>query len=617
MKIKDRTTARMMSTSLLLLFLFVAPGMLRAQTNDVPITTQTILTGNYQQVISGITFYPDLTANNFDIVLPTCSGGATPTVAYAYLNWQGRFRAPDTQAAPVFDDDLDVQVNTGSVTTVTASFFPVGNSPSSGNFTRHYFTGFAEVTALIQASIVAGTNTISVSDFNLPATGMATINQNFGVGLTIIYECPEFPTSTITVGAGVDFFFCRDGGLAGQYSELTIFTFPTTTADVTGTLEGLVGGQANANAPFRGGNICYLTGSGTPPATTMNPPEPLVVNDPNAVCSTNPTWTSSLGLEWDSYSVPVTIPAGSNYLIIQGNSEDNTDASGNVLANCGSLHSSTTSLVVQGNLFCVDPTPVDAPFTICADETATDLTANDVTVLDGDMGTVTWYDGDPATTGTLLTPATAVNLNMVTDLFARVTATASSCTADVDVTVTINPLPTLMGGEVCVDDMITLTGSGTANATDPYVSDDPAVATVTDAGVVTGVAAGTANITYTDDNGCTISAVVTVTSLPVVTVATPATLCITQAIDLTMGASITPTDLGGTWSSSSTNGTFTTGNSFTTATTYVPGSDDIAAGQVTLTLTTNDPAGPCGTVATSVTFTIQKVDCGTFPWGGE
>lgn len=88
----------------------------------------------------------------------------------------------------------------------------------------------------------------------------------------------------------------------------------------------------------------------------MNLPEPLVVNDPNAICSTNPTWTSSLGIEWDLFSVPVTIPAGSNYLIIQGNSEDNTDGSGNVLANCGSLHSSTFSLVVPVNLFCVEPT---------------------------------------------------------------------------------------------------------------------------------------------------------------------------------------------------------------------------------------------------------------------
>ena len=53
-----------------------------------------------------------------------------------------------------------------------------------------------------------------------------------------------------------------------------------------------------------------------------------------------------------------------------------------------------------------------------------------------------WYDGDP-TTGSLITPATAVDLNMVTDLWAEVTLTATGCKATVNVTVTINPLPIL------------------------------------------------------------------------------------------------------------------------------------------------------------------------------
>lgn len=114
------------------------------------------------------------------------------------------------------------------------------------------------------------------------------------------------------------------------------------------------------------------------------------------------------------------------------------------------------------------------------------------------------------------------------------------------------------------------------------------------------------------------SNVVTLTHFvePTVTVANPTTICSTQSIDLTNGASILPTDLGGTWSSSG-NGTFATSTDFATATTYTPGSTDITAGQVTLTLTSNDPDGPCLAVPDSVTFTILKVDCGTFPWNGN
>ncbi|MCP5010652.1 MAG: hypothetical protein GY942_11775, partial [Aestuariibacter sp.] len=103
------------------------------------------------------------------------------------------------------------------------------------------------------------------------------------------------------------------------------------------------------------------------------------------------------------------------------------------------------------------PTPADAPFTICADETSTDLTANNNTVLDGDAGTVSWYDGDPGSGGSLIgSPATA-NLNAISDLWARVTATTGSCIADVDVTVTINPLPTPADAPftICADETST------------------------------------------------------------------------------------------------------------------------------------------------------------------
>lgn len=205
------------------------------------------------------------------------------------------------------------------------------------------------------------------------------------------------------------------------------------------------------------------------------------------------------------------------------------------------------------------------------------------------------------------------------------------CEAFQTVSVTINPLPTLMGGEVCIGDMITLTGSGAANATTPYVSDAPAVATVTDAGVVTGVMAGTANITYTDDNGCTISAVVTVSALSEVTLSAPATLCSTQTIDLTVNASVSPVDLqsGAVWTTSGTgsfdgvdpDGNAQTGD-FLTATTYTPSAADIAAGEVILTLTSGNPADQsparaCDPGSASVTFTILKVDCGSFPWNGN
>jgi hypothetical protein len=82
----------------------------------------------------------------------------------------------------------------------------------------------------------------------------------------------------------------------------------------------------------------------------------------------------------------------------------------------------------------------------------------------------------------------------------------------------INANPSISGNlNVCVGTITTLSGSGTANATNPWVSATPAVATVSNAGVVTGVAVGTSIITYTNSNGCKITATVTVGARPTVT----------------------------------------------------------------------------------------------------
>jgi hypothetical protein len=98
------------------------------------------------------------------------------------------------------------------------------------------------------------------------------------------------------------------------------------------------------------------------------------------------------------------------------------------------------------------------------------------------------------------------------------------------------------------------------------------------------------------------------------------TICSTAIVDLTtLGASITPATLGGTWATTGS-GTFDGGGVFGTATTYTPSTADVLAGQVILTLTTNDPAAlgsACPPVTDDVLIIILKVGCGTFPWSGN
>jgi hypothetical protein len=76
---------------------------------------------------------------------------------------------------------------------------------------------------------------------------------------------------------------------------------------------------------------------------------------------------------------------------------------------------------------------------------------------------------------------------------------------------TVNPLPTITGLlTVFAGSTTHLTGSGTAAPVNPWVSANTSVATVTNTGLVTGVVPGTSLITYTDNNGCSVSATVTV-----------------------------------------------------------------------------------------------------------
>ena len=103
------------------------------------------------------------------------------------------------------------------------------------------------------------------------------------------------------------------------------------------------------------------------------------------------------------------------------------------------------------------PTPADAPFEICENETSTDLTAYNETVLNGGSGTVAWYDGNPDSGGIPIDPETSADLNNVTDLWAEMTSSNGQCNTPIDITVTINvlPTPTDPNISVCTDDKMT------------------------------------------------------------------------------------------------------------------------------------------------------------------
>jgi len=155
--------------------------------------------------------------------------------------------------------------------------------------------------------------------------------------------------------------------------------------------------------------------------------------------------------------------------------------------------------------------------------------------------------------------------------------------------------------EVCIGSTVSLTGSPEGGVW----SGDHVSGSTFDA---TGLTAGQYTVTYTftDIHSCSNSAnaFVTVDPPAAVNANTDQTICAGSTV--TISGSVNGGASSGTWSSSGT-GTFAP-NATTLNAVYTPSAADVTAGTVSLTLTTNDPAGPCPAVHDFMVVTIQQ--CG-------
>jgi len=193
---------------------------------------------------------------------------------------------------------------------------------------------------------------------------------------------------------------------------------------------------------------------------------------------------------------------------------------------CGGTSATTTVTVL--------PTP--------ATITGTTSACTGVTTTLSDGGTGSWTSGNPSV-------ATVSSSGVVTGVSAGtalISYTLTTGCAPATTTVTIYPTPPAIGGTPTL-----CASGGTSALTDAltggtWTTSTPTVATVgIGSGVVTGVVAGTATITYTSGTGCVTSTPVTVSPLPL-PIGGTASVCVGLTTALTDG---TP---GGTWSSSNT-----------------------------------------------------------------
>lgn len=214
----------------------------------------------------------------------------------------------------------------------------------------------------------------------------------------------------------------------------------------------------------------------------------------------------------------------------------------------------------------------------------------------------------------------ALNTSATYSLVSVGYATAPQCLAASagTVTITVNPLATVNAGadqQVCSSSpQVQLAGSvgggavsGTwTGGTGTFAPDRTALnATYTPSAAE--IAAGSVTLTLTTNdpagpcNSFSDNIVIIILQEAIANAGPPQTVCVGSPVSLsgTIGGSATSS----VWSGGT--GTFTPGTG-SLNTVYIPGVPDIAAGHVTLILTTNDPAGPCSAASsqTEITFNI-------------
>ncbi len=415
----------------------------------------------------------------------------------------------------VSNGSVTITYSTGCGSDATASV-SVGNSPITGTL------------AVCSGSTTTLANAIAGGIWSSSSIGIASIGSSSGIvtgnssgTATISYAqggCTSTAVVTVNVNPGSISGTARACiGLSSSLSDGTPYgtwsssNTATATVGSTGIVTGVAAGTVT---------ITYATGC-VPVATksfTVNP-LPAVIAGSGTVClSATTTLTDATGGgTWSSASSGIaSVGTGG---VVTGASAGNTTITYTLATGC-----LTTSGITVNPL----PASITGSTVICNGLTST---------LSDATGSGTWSSSSSAVASVgsasgLVTGASAGTATITYSL-------PTGCIATTPVT--INPLPSAITGtaSVCVGATTTLSNSGGGT----WTSSSPFVATIGSAsGIVSGLVANNATITYTLSTGCLITKVVTINPLPSAISGTTS-VCISATTNLTNAG-------GGTWSSS-------------------------------------------------------------------
>jgi uncharacterized protein YjdB len=340
------------------------------------------------------------------------------------------------------------------------------------------------------------------------ASGTVLISYTAGFGCMVFAPVVVSPISPITgpstvcIGQSINLF---DTTLGGTWSSLS---GRVSVGPGTGIVTGVSGGTAIITYKL-------ATGCTANDTVTVAPAIPAITGK-GQVCigSVIALSDTRLGGIWSSSNANATVLSG----IVTGVAVGPVYIS-YTLGGCAVTH-----------LVNVNPLPaaITGNPNVCIGQT---------TAL-SDAGFGTWLSTLPGNASVGLTSGIVTGILAGTTIISY-TLPGTGCVSTVNVT--INPLPSSITGitTVCVGQTTALTDAGGGT----WISSDISIAQVgTSSGIVTGIAKGTATITYTIGTGCSVTTTVKVNNIPTFIIGSP---------EICQGSTETLSDAtsGGTWTS--------------------------------------------------------------------
>jgi gliding motility-associated-like protein len=573
---------------------------------------------------------PVCSPNTVDITLPAVTAGSTGGGTFSYWTDAAGTIGLAAPTAITTSGTYYIKVTgTGGCTDIdpvmiTVNPLPVSDAGSDVTICSGVAASIGTVSVAGNSyswSPAAGLNASNVSNPSITTTnpGTAPIVTTYTVTTTTTSTgCTSTDDVTVTVNPQPVLTITDPAAVCSPNS--VDITVPAVTSGSTGggtmsywmDVAGTIGLAAPTAVAASGTYYIKVTATGgctdiDPVVVTINP---LPVSDAGAdvsVCTgvfpvigTNSiagysyAWLPATGLTAANVSNPgiTTTNSGAAPIVTTYTVTTTISATG-----CTSIDETVVTIDPLPVLAITDPSPVCFPATV-------DITAAAITAGTVGSGTFSYWT-DAAASIALMNPLAVT----VSGTYYIKIITGAGCT-DIDpVNVTINPLPVSDAGT----DLQICTGSsgsvGSASAAGFAYQWLPATGLSSD--IVSNPTVTLTNLTllpvsttYTvttinNTTGCQSSDSVLVTVYPVATANAGSTQSVCSGTSLILGGAIGGSASGGTWGGGT--GTYSPDNSTLNAV-YTPSAAEYAAGTVTLTLTTNDPAGPCAFASSSVTF---------------